>query len=131
MASTKAERHRERLLAARNELLTEGDHEVRIAERASPVASKVDEDAKPLTVMNQVIASNRNAERKRRLANIDAALVRLREDPEDFDRCESCDEPLGRRLSLMPWVTLCIDCQREQEGDQRHGSRRSLTDFVT
>ncbi len=131
MAQTPAKTHRERLLAARRELLDEKDLDVRVKERDSPVASKVDDDAKPLTVMNQVIASNRNAARKRRLAQIDAALVRLRENPEDFDRCDSCDEPLGKRLRLMPWATMCIECQREEEADHRHGSRRSLTDFIS
>jgi len=128
--SPKAARHRERLLAARQELLGEKDHEVRIAERTSPVASKVDDDAKPLTVMTQVIASNRNAERKRRLAKIDAALVRLRANPDSFDLCDSCDEPLIKRLALMPWSRLCIECQAEEDEANRYGGRRSLTDFI-
>ncbi|MGB1278031.1 MAG: TraR/DksA family transcriptional regulator, partial [Nannocystaceae bacterium] len=72
----------------------------------------------------------RNAERKRRLAKIDAALVRLRENPDSFDLCDSCDDPLSKRLALMPWVTLCIECQREEDEANRYGGRRSLTDFI-
>ena len=123
------ERHRARLLAAREALLQGPDHDVRVEGEPTPVASKVDEDAQPLTIMSQVIASNRNAERKRRLQEIYDALARLHDEPEDFDRCASCDEPLpARRLELVPWAQLCIECQREREHDAPRG-RRNLTDY--
>ena len=120
---------RENLLTQRAELVAEGDLDVD-RETDNPVASKVDEDSAPLEEMNQVIASNRNRERARRLAQIDAALGRMREDPEDFGRCEVCDEPIKlRRLMLLPWTTLCITCQAEAEDEDSPVGRRHLTDY--
>jgi len=122
------QRLRAALEAQRDALLAEGDLDVD-RETENPVASKVDEDSAPLEEMNQVIASNRNRERARRLAQVDDALARMREDPDDFGLCEACDEPIGaKRLELMPWSTLCIDCQSERETDRSSG-RRHLTDF--
>lgn len=105
-----------------------GDIEIEAASDGE-VVHKVDEDAAPLTEMNQVIASNRNRERTRRLRQIDLALERMREDPEGFGLCEACDEAIGmRRLELMPWARLCIECQAEEE-DDGSGSRRHVTDY--
>ncbi len=117
----------ETLLRDRREALrAEGDLEI-----AAEVdtARKVDDDAAPLAEMAKVIASNRNRARAEELEQIDAALGRLADDPEDFGRCEQCDEPIGmRRVELMPWVRWCIDCQQVREAD-RPGARRHLTDY--
>jgi len=90
---------------------------------------KVDEDAAPLSEMNQVIASNRNRQRAQRLELIAEALERLREDPESFGLCEVCDDPIPKkRLELMPWVVMCIRCQEKAEADLPRG-RRHITDY--
>lgn len=117
-----------RLLALRDELRGEGAVEI-----ASEVdtARKVDDDAAPLEEMSKVIASNRNKSRADELRAIEAALARMHEDPEEFGACEGCGEDIGvRRLELMPWVRLCIECQQleEREGGTS-ASRRHLTDF--
>jgi DnaK suppressor protein len=128
MDSAALERLRAALQRQRDELVAEGDLQVD-RETNNPVASKVDEDSAPLEEMDQVIASNRNRERTERLQQIDAALSRMREDPEGFGRCEVCDEAIGaKRLQLMPWTQLCIDCQAEQEADRPAG-RRHITDY--
>ncbi len=125
---SRIDKHRQRLLALRDELRREGSHKIEPV-REDPV-KKIDEDAAPLTEMSQVIASNRNRSRAVELGKIEAALRRLEEEPEDFGLCESCDEPIPpRRLELVPWVRLCIKCQAEQEDDSKPGARRHLTDY--
>jgi DnaK suppressor protein len=94
--------------------------------------TKPDEDEAPLTEMTQVIASNRNRARAAALQAIDDALARMSRDPEGFGVCEGCDEPIPRRrLLLLPQVTLCADCQSEEEAASgtRGQSRRHLTDY--
>ena len=119
---------RARLMARLEELRSEGD--IAIEPVREDVQKKIDEDAAPLTEMNQVIASNRNRARAQELHRINEALVRMREDPEDFGICEQCDEPIPvRRLELMPWVTLCARCQEASEDDGRGGTRKHLTDY--
>jgi len=121
---------RDRLLALRAELIAAGD--VPFQSLRDDAVSKVDEDAAPLTEMNQVIASRRNRERVASLNRISDALHRISDDPESFGLCESCDEaiPAGRLL-LLPHVRLCAECQAEEESEVSAGrSRRHLTDYV-
>jgi DnaK suppressor protein len=52
-----------------------------------------------------------------RLAEIDRALRRLYKEPEKFGRCENCGNEISmERLELVPWATLCKNCQAEREG---------------
>lgn len=122
---------RRRLQARRAELTNEGDHDIEPLRDSDDPTRKIDEDAAPLSEMNQVIASNRNRTRTHMLTQIAAALTRLKEDPDDFGLCESCEEPIPlRRLELMPWATHCIGCQSQHEADERSmGRRKNLTDY--
>jgi DnaK suppressor protein len=48
------------------------------------------------------------------LKKIDAALKRLEND--EFGRCRTCDKPIGeKRLNVIPWASLCIECQEKEE----------------
>jgi DnaK suppressor protein len=115
-----------RLHALRDEILRAGDMDV--AEEIDPTR-KVDEDAAPHDEMSRVIASNRNKARTDELREIEAALRRLAEDPEDFGLCETCSEEIpARRLELMPWVRLCIECQQKREAELPTG-RKHITDY--
>jgi DnaK suppressor protein len=115
------------LRARREALLHEGDHE--LVEEVD-TARKVDDDAAPLAEMEKVIASNRNRARAEELQQVEAALQRLAEDPEAFGICEQCEEAIPpRRIELMPWVRLCIDCQQVSEDDRPSAKRRHLTDY--
>jgi DnaK suppressor protein len=60
----------------------------------------------------------------RELASIENALERMREG--QYGVCEgcSCSIPLAR-LNALPYATLCIECQREQEKYGRHGGNDS------
>ena len=123
------EQFRARLQALLTQLGEEGD--IRLETLARPGGEgKVDDDAAPLSEMNQTISSSRNRERTARLHKIQDALDRLREDPEMFGMCEDCEDEIpAPRLELMPWATLCISCQGKSEDGTRDGRRRKLSDY--
>jgi DnaK suppressor protein len=122
--------HRQRLLALKAEILAEGDDQIDPAEDRSSGLTKPDEDAQPLAEMNQVIASSRNRNRTAVLARVMAALARLQSDPESFGQCTECGEDiLPRRLELMPYVELCVECQQSRDQPSGPTGRRHLRDY--
>jgi len=122
-------RHRKRLLELKTEILAEGDVELPPS-RQDATAIGSDEDAQPLAEMSQAIASSRNRNRSGVLARVVAALGRLESDPEMFGLCTECEEPIpDKRLDLMPYVELCVECQQASDGPRRPGGRRHLRDF--
>ena len=129
MDERQATRFRAMLEAQIQALVDEGNLSLESTSRIGG-DGKVDEDAAPLSEMNQVIASKRNLERTRRLEAIADALDLIGEDPEEYGLCEDCSEPIKRRrLELMPWVTLCIRCAEQRERANDLGRRRHLTDY--
>jgi DnaK suppressor protein len=58
-------------------------------------------------------------DRERRLIlKIRAALARIED--ESFGTCESCGEEISEsRLLARPVATLCVDCKREQEREEK------------
>ena len=67
--------------------------------------------------MSQSIASSRNRNRAGVLARVLAALARLDDDPDSFGNCAECEEPIAaKRLELMPYVELCVECQQAKDG---------------
>lgn len=122
------ETFRQRLLAIKAEILAAGDITPESA-RQDPTAVGNDEDAQPLAEMSQSIASTRNRNRTGVLARVVAALARLDEGSDMFGLCVECEEPIApKRLELMPYVELCVECQRGQDNHRPKG-RRHLTDF--
>ena len=123
------DRHRKRLIELKTEILAEGDIELEPGrDDASTVGS--DEDAQPLSEMSQTIASTRNRNRSAVLKRVVAALARLDADPEMFGLCTDCEEPISaKRLELMPYFELCIECQQADHGKRPAGGRRHLRDF--
>ena len=93
MTAKKLERHRQRLLELKAEILAEGDIDLEPG-RHEATAVGSDEDAQPLTEMSQAIASSRNRNRSAVLARVVAALERLDSDPEMFGLCIECEEPI-------------------------------------
>ena len=122
------ERLRKRLLELRTEILNEGDVAIEPA-RTDPTAVGGEDEAQALTEMNQVIASKRNRERTAALTRVQAALKRLDEAPEDFGLCKECGDPIGKRLEVMPYVELCVECQHARDGSPKSPGRRHLRDF--
>jgi len=121
-------RHRARLLQLRAEIVRGGDVAIEPA-RKDPGEVGGDEDEQALNEMNQIIASRRNRVHTGDLGRIEAALRRLEQSPDDFGRCGECGEPIGRRLELMPFVELCVECQQSRDVSPKAGSRRHLRDF--
>jgi DnaK suppressor protein len=129
MKPAERQRLRERLVELKTEILAAGDIAPEAA-RQDATAVGNDEDAQPLAEMSQSIASSRNRNRTGVLARVVAALARLDEDPDAFGLCVECEEPIApKRLELMPYVELCVDCQQAQDGPTKKGGRRHLTDF--
>lgn len=55
-----------------------------------------------------------NTLEQEKLLQIEAALQRL--DDGTYGRCAECAQPINpERLEALPYATLCIDCQRQQE----------------
>lgn len=128
MKPSKLERYRSALLTLREQILREGADRLPPARR-DPTEVGSDEDEQPLVEMHQVIASNRNQRRDAELKRIDAALARLEASPDDFGLCVECEDEIApRRLELLPYVELCLDCQAKADAP-RGGARRHLTDF--
>jgi DnaK suppressor protein len=119
-----AAEHKKRLLALKTELSIEP------ATADDVPTARPDEDAQPLAEMNQVIASSRNRNRTQTLARVVAALARLEADPDEFGACLECGEPIAaKRLALMPYVELCVECQGAEDGPKGPSGRRHLRDF--
>ena len=130
MDEASLKRYRTRLLDLKAEILAEGDFEIEPG-RKDPAAVGSDEDEQPLTEMSQTIASSRNRTRSEVLARVGAALARLDDGAaEAFGLCTECDEPISeKRLRLMPYVELCVECQQAHDGPRKTGGRRNLRDF--
>lgn len=129
MNAAALQRHRDKLLALRTEILAAGDIAPDSA-RDDPAAVGSDEDTQPLAEMSQSIASSRNRNRSRVLARVQAALTRVEQDAESFGLCAECGEAIApKRLELLPYVELCVECQQLQDGPRRMGGRRHLRDF--
>src|SRR5512147_3172312 len=92
-------KHRERLLALRAEIVSQGDVAIEPS-RTDPAAVGADDDEQALSEMHQVIASRRNRVRTGDLGRIQAALKRLDESPDEFGLCSECGEAIGKRLDL-------------------------------
>jgi DnaK suppressor protein len=121
-------RHRQKLEELRTELLREGDIEIEPG-RSDATAVGTDEDAQPLAEMSQTIASSRNRSRTVVIRLVNAALARIEDEPDMFGLCVECEEPISpKRLDLMPYVELCVECQQSRDAP-RGGTRKSLTDF--
>jgi DnaK suppressor protein len=121
-------RLRKALVDLRAQIVSEGDIEIEPVRR-DPGDVGGDEDEQPLAEMSQVIASKRNRVRTETLARIDAALRRLDTDPGMVGHCIECEEPIGKRLVLVPYAELCVACQQLRDGAAKPGGRRNLLDF--
>lgn len=128
MKASDIARWKKRLLDLRKDLVAEGDVAIEPA-RKDVTRVGGDEDEQPLVEMGQVIASKRNTARTDVLRRIDRALARLEESPETFGLCKECEEPIGKRLDVMPYAELCLECQQSGDSAHKPGRRRHLLDF--
>ncbi len=121
--------HRKRLERLRAEVVRAGPARIEPNRRDPATAGVADEDAQALSEMLQVLASKRNEGQAAMLRQIDRALAKLASAPEDYGLCEACEEEIApKRLALVPWATLCVECQAKRD-PKLGGSRKKLTDF--
>ncbi len=121
--------HRKTLSRLRATILGAGPARIEPNRRDAATTGVADEDAQALSEMLQVLASKRNEGRAALLRQIDRALAKLAEAPEDFGLCEACEEEIApKRLALVPYATLCVACQAKRD-PRLGGSRKKLTDF--
>jgi len=120
---------RQRLERLREQLYATGPAKFEPTRKDDATVGVPDEDEQALTEMLQILASSQNRKQSEELGLIDRALRKLTEAPGDYGVCEECDEDIAeRRLELMPYATLCTQCQSARD-PQRGRSRKSLTDY--
>ncbi|HEX9053089.1 MAG TPA: TraR/DksA family transcriptional regulator [Anaeromyxobacter sp.] len=121
--------HRKTLERLRAAVVEAGPARIEPNRRDPATTGVADEDAQALSEMLQVLASKRNEGRAALVRQIDRALAKLADAPEDFGLCEACEEEIApRRLALVPYATLCVACQARRD-PKLGGSRKKLTDF--
>ena len=50
------------------------------------------------------------------MQTLDEALRRLHEDPDNFGRCENCQQQISfERLEMVPWTRSCLTCMTAQD----------------
>ncbi len=129
MTPKERQAHRKTLERLRAAILDEGPARIEPNRRDPATTGVADEDAQALSEMLQVLASKRNEGRAALVRQIDRALAKLVDAPEDFGLCEACEEEIApRRLALVPYATLCVECQAKRDL-KLGGSRKKLTDF--
>ena len=117
------------LLELRETTLAEGPAKIEPNRTDSTSVGVPDEDAQALSEMMQTLASQRNKKQADLLKQIDHALRKLESDPDMVGLCEDCEEEIPeKRLKLMPYATLCAECQSKQD-PKRGQSRKNLTDY--
>jgi DnaK suppressor protein len=120
---------RKALERLRAELRSVGPARIEPNRRDAAATGVADEDAQALSEMMQVLASKRNEGQAALLRQVERALAKLADAPDDFGLCEACEEEIPRkRLALVPYATLCVACQSQRD-PKRGGSRKKLTDY--
>lgn len=126
-----AKRHAlgDELQKRRAQLIAEGPAKIEPNRKDPTTVGVADEDEQALSEMLQTLASSRNRDNARKLQEIDRALRKLRDAPDEFGLCEDCgdDIPL-RRLELMPETSYCAECQAHFD-PERKMRRKTLTDY--
>ncbi len=129
MTPKQRETHRKTLERLRAEILNTGPARIEPNRTDAATTGVSDEDAQALSEMLQVLASKRNEGQAALLRQIDHALTKLVDAPEDFGLCEECEEEIApKRLAHVPYATLCVDCQSKRD-PKLGGTRKKLTDF--
>jgi DnaK suppressor protein len=125
----KAARLKKLLVELRAQTLAEGPSKIEPNRKDVSAVGVADEDEQALSEMMQTLASQRNKKQAEIVQQIDRALRRLAEDPEMVGLCEECEEEIpDKRLELMPYASLCAECQAKKD-PKRGQSRKGLTDY--
>ncbi len=130
MESMKAKARWEKLLRARrDEIVAAGPARIEPNRKDPTTVGVADEDEQALSEMMQSLASARNRDHSRELAEIDRALRKLHDTPDDFGECEDCGDAIPeKRLTVMPWARYCAECQSRLD-PKRNQARTKVTDY--
>ena len=129
MTTKERERHKARLEEQKAELLEAGPARIEPNRKDPTTVGVSDEDEQALSEMLQTLSSQRNRQRAEILGQIERALRKLADAPDEFGLCEECEEEIpAKRLESLPYVTLCTECQSKRDPRRGQG-RRGLTDF--
>ncbi len=113
----------------RNEALGKGPVRIEPNRTDDNEVGVSDEDAHALSEMLQAIGSQRNKGQAELVARIERALRKIADDPEEFGLCEECGDDIApRRLEVVPYATLCTECQSARD-PKRGGTRKKITDY--
>ncbi|HXU69519.1 MAG TPA: TraR/DksA C4-type zinc finger protein [Polyangia bacterium] len=117
------------LRARRDKIAAEGPQKIEPNRTSEAEVGVADEDAQALSEMLQTLASSRNREGAREIAEIDRALRKLRDAPDEFGVCEDCGDDIAeKRLGVMPFARFCAECQAAAD-PKRNLARKSVTDY--
>lgn len=90
-----------------SEILKNKDQIAMEHEIGDAIDNSVDEQERKLAMLLQ----DREHEK---LEMIEEALIRI--DDDDYGICEECSEPISKkRLMVVPFAKMCINCQQEEE----------------
>jgi DnaK suppressor protein len=113
----------------RDKLVADGPAKIEPNRKDPTTVGVADEDEQALSEMLQTLASARNRDSARELGEIDRALRKLRDEPDEFGLCEDCgDEIPEKRLQLMPGAAYCAECQSRLD-PKRNLARSKITDY--
>ena len=113
---------KEKLVEMRKDIIKEIelDNKQSIESVSMDVGDEADHASEEIQREFYRLLSNRQA---KKLGQIDEALTRI--EKEEYGRCRECGEPImKKRLLVMPFTTLCTECQAELEtnsGQSRAG----------
>jgi DnaK suppressor protein len=117
------------LLARREAIVAAGNAPIEPNRKDAATVGVADEDEQALSEMLQTLASARNKDSARELAEIDRALRKLHQAPDDFGQCEDCGDDIPeKRLLLMPHARYCAECQGKLD-PKRNQARTKITDY--
>jgi RNA polymerase-binding protein DksA len=112
-APATAPRYRERLLAARAELI----ERLQSTRMALDDPQHLSDDDQAPVLHDQFVLRRLMRIDESKLRLIDAALDRLAAG--EYGACLTCGGPISpRRLDAIPWAALCIRCQESQSSEE-------------
>jgi DnaK suppressor protein len=129
MTEAKRRAFAESLRARRDKLVAEGPAKIEPNRKDASSVGVADEDEQALSEMLQTLASARNRDSAREVHQIDRALRKLRDEPDEFGVCEDCGDDIAeKRLEVMPWAAFCPECQARLD-PKRNVARTKITDY--
>jgi len=117
------ERFRKILLKRRETLLEMRNRHRLATQQITADMPKDAEESLPLEELTGVISEQEGLE-VRELEQIDLALRRIED--KAYGICTNCEEDIAiKRLEVLPYATLCVQCQEELEESVRHREEQS------